>query len=293
MSRIVVTGAAGYLGPHVLTALADRGHEVVAAVRPGRGEGLDPRAEVVEADILARDFDPSAWGATPDAVVHLAWKDGFRHNSSAHMSQLSAHFDLLTGLAARGVERIVALGTMHEVGYWEGAIRSDTPTAPLSQYGIAKDALRRALAIAIPTETSVAWARAYYIYGDDRRSESIFRKILDAADEGRTEFPFTTGKNLYDFIRVEDLARQLAVLTDATDVTGTVNCCTGLPVSLAAQVETFIHDNGLRLALKYGAFPDRPYDSPGVWGDASMIHDVMARDAARMDPDDGTSNDAQ
>lgn len=279
MSRVVVTGAAGYLGPHVVTALADRGHDVVAAVRPGRGGGLDPRAEVVGADILAPGFDPDAWGPTPDAVVHLAWKDGFRHNSSAHMSQLSAHFDLLTGLAARGVARIVALGTMHEIGYWEGAIQGDTPTAPLSQYGIAKDALRRSLALAVPAETSLAWARAYYIYGDDRRSESIFRKLLDAAEEGRTEFPFTTGKNLYDFIRVEELGRQLAALTDAEDVTGTMNCCTGEPVSLADQVERFIADNRLGLTLKYGAFPDRPYDSPGVWGDAEIIRRVMARDA--------------
>lgn len=278
MSRVVVTGAAGYLGPHVVNALVDRGHEVVAAVRPGRGHGLDPRAEVVEADILARNFDPAVWGPTPHAVVHLAWKDGFRHNSTAHMSQLSAHFDLLTGLAASGVARIVALGTMHEVGYWEGAIRGDTPTAPLSQYGVAKDALRRALALALPAETSLAWARAYYIFGDDRRSDSIFRKLLDAADAGRTEFPFTTGKNRYDFIRVEELGRQIAALTDAEDVSGTVNCCTGEPVSLADQVERFIADNGLKLSLAYGAFPDRPYDSPGVWGDATIIREVMARD---------------
>lgn len=280
MSRVVVTGAAGYLGPHVVTALLDRGHDVVAAVRPGSGEGLDPRAEVIAADLLAPGFDVGVWGPLPHAVVHLAWKDGFRHNSPAHMSQLSAHFDLLTGLAERGVERIVALGTMHEVGYWEGPIEASTPTAPLSQYGIAKEALRRSLPLAIAPTTSLAWARAYYIYGDDRRSESIFRKLLDAADEGRTRFPFTTGKNLYDFIRVEELGRQLAALTDAEDVTGTLSCCSGHPVSLAEQVEQYIADNGLGLELEYGAFPDRPYDSPGVWGDASVIREVMERDRA-------------
>jgi len=279
MSRVVVTGAAGYLGPHVVTALLDRGHDVVAAVRPGSGRGLDPRAEVVEADILAPDFDAARFGELPHAVIHLAWKDGFRHNSSDHMSQLSAHFDLLTGLAERGVARIVALGTMHEVGYWEGAIEAATPTAPLSQYGIAKEALRRSLQLAVPSSTSLAWARAYYIYGDDRRSDSIFRKLLDAADEGRTEFPFTTGKNRYDFIRVEELGRQIAALTDAEDVTGTLNCCSGTPVSLAEQVERFIADNGLGLTLKYGAFPDRAYDSPGVWGDAAVIREVLSRDA--------------
>lgn len=275
-SRIVVTGAGGYLGPHVVSALAERGHEVLAVVRPGSPVRTDPRATRIEADILAPDFDIRTWGS-PQAIVHLAWKDGFTHNSPAHLEQLSAHYRLLTAAAEAGCPRIVALGTMHEVGYWEGAITADTPTDPMSQYGIAKDALRRALPLALPQETGLAWARAYYIYGDDRRSNSIFRKLLEAADAGKTTFPFTSGKNRYDFIHVEELGRQLAALAEATDVTGTLNCCTGEPVSLAEQVERFIAENDLPLALEYGVFPDRPYDSPGVWGDATAIREVMAR----------------
>lgn len=277
-SQIIVTGAGGYLGPHVVSALLDRGHDVVAVVRPGSQAVIDDRATVSEADILAPGFDPAEWAGAA-AMVHLAWKDGFQHNSPAHMEQLSAHYRLLTGVAAAGVPRIVALGTMHEVGYWEGAITAETPTNPSSQYGIAKDALRRALPLALPETTTLAWARAYYIYGDDLRSNSIFRKLLEASDEGRADFPFTTGKNLYDFIQVAELGRQLAALTDATDVHGTVNCSTGAPKSLAAQVEEFITEHGLDIRLQYGAFPDREYDSPGVWGDATAIQEVMHRDS--------------
>lgn len=275
-SRVVVTGAGGYLGPHVVAALADRGHEVVAVVRPGSQSETDPRAIRLEADILAPDFDVDSWGDAR-SLVHLAWKDGFVHNSPAHMGQLSAHYRLLTEAAAAGVTRIVALGTMHEVGYWEGAITAETPTNPKSLYGIAKDALRRALPLALPDTVSLAWARAYYIYGDDRRSNSIFRKLLEAVDAGKTVFPFTSGKNLFDFIRVEELGRQLAALTDAEDVTGTLNCSSGEPRSLADQVESFIAENALPISLEYGAFPDRPYDSPGVWGDSTVIREVMAR----------------
>lgn len=274
--RVIVTGAGGYLGPHVVTALADRGHDVVAVVRPGSRVSFDARATVSEADILDPDFTAGDWAGS-DAVVHLAWKDGFQHDSPAHMEQLSAHYRLLTGIASASIPRIVALGTMHEVGYWEGPITAETPTNPRSQYGIAKDALRRALPFALPETTSLAWARAYYIYGDDRRSNSVFRKLLEAADEGRTEFPFTTGKNLYDFIRVDELGRQLAALTDAVDVVGTMNCCSGEPKSLASQVEDFIAEHDLGINLQYGSFPDRAYDSPGVWGDASIIREIMSR----------------
>ncbi len=49
-----------------------------------------------------------------------------------------------------------------------------------------------------------------------------------------------------------------------------------MPTSLADQVEYFINKNNLRLTLNYGAYPDRPYDSPGVWGDPEKIKKVLA-----------------
>jgi nucleoside-diphosphate-sugar epimerase len=52
---------------------------------------------------------------------------------------------VLTELVEWGVPRVLALGTMHEVGYWEGPIDADTPTNPATLYGIAKDTLRKAV----------------------------------------------------------------------------------------------------------------------------------------------------
>ncbi len=49
-------------------------------------------------------------------------------------------------------------------------------------------------------------------------------------------------------------------------------------MTLAERVEGYIADNGLNIALDYGAFPDRPYDSPGVWGDATKIRAILAAD---------------
>ncbi len=47
-------------------------------------------------------------------------------------------------------------------------------------------------------------------------------------------------------------------------------------MSLADRVEAYIRENDLDIALEYGAFPDRPYDSPGVWGDATKIRQILA-----------------
>lgn len=280
-ANVVVTGAAGYIGRHVVTALLDRGESVSAVVRPGRGGEIDPRATIVEADILSSGFEASSLvDGTTSTFVHLAWQDGFSHNAPSHMLGLSAHYKLIADVASLGVPRISVLGTMHEIGYWEGPIDEDTPPNPRSLYGIAKNALRSAVFLGLPDSTELAWLRCYYIYGDDRRNNSIFTRLLDAVDRGDAKLPFTSGSNKYDFIDVRELAEQIAVASTTPGVTGILNCSSGVPVSLGEQVERFIAENALPISLEYGAFPDRPYDSPAVWGDARRIREVMSTAAA-------------
>ena len=166
---------------------------------------------------------------------------------------------------------------MHEIGYWEGAIDENTPCNPMSQYGIAKNALRQSLTyITAESNCVLHWLRAYYITGDDLKANNIFSKITKAALEGKKEFPFTTGKNKYDFIDVKELSKMIVAASMQDKVNGIINVCSGDPVSLAEKVESFIKDCGYDIKLVYGAFPDRAYDSPAEWGDASKIKEILS-----------------
>ena len=59
------------------------------------------------------------------------------------------------------------------------------------------------------------------------------------------------------------------------EVVGIINCCTGKPMSLAERVEQFIKEHNLDINLEYGAFPDRPYDSPCEYGDPVKIKTIL------------------
>ncbi|MDO4556320.1 MAG: NAD-dependent epimerase/dehydratase family protein [Lachnospiraceae bacterium] len=272
--RVLVTGAAGYMGKHVVRKLIKNGHEVLAVDL--NHKSIDSRAKILDVDIFSGQKNMYELVEKPDLCIHLAWQDGFVHNSMKHMQNLSGHFTFLKDMIEGGCKNIAVMGTMHEIGFWEGEIDENTPCKPLSQYGVAKNALRQALMLFAQTkEVNIYWLRAYYIVGDDTRNSSIFTKLLQAVEEGKKEFPFTTGVNQYDFIDVKDLAEQIVAASTQDEVTGIINVCTGKPVSLKDKVESFIKEKGLDIELKYGVFPERPYDSKIVYGNSEKIDKIM------------------
>ena len=280
MKKILVTGAAGYIGRHVVKTALDMGYPVIAS--DFAFKGVDERAEFCDVPLFSGD--KNIWQAlgAPDVCIHLAWRDGFRHNASSHMKDLSSHVVFLNNLAKGGLPMLTVMGTMHEVGYWEGPITADTPCAPQSQYGIAKNALRQSLLLSLPdTGCLLHWLRAYYITGDEAHGSSIFAKITQAELDGKETFPFTSGQNRYDFIDVDRLAQMIVAASVQDQVNGIINVCTGQPLTLADRVEQFLRDKHYKIRLDYGAYPDRPYDSHGVWGDPARINEILH--SARLD----------
>ena len=274
--RVLVTGAGGYIGRHIVKELLDKGHEVLAS--DFSFKGIDERAKFIDEPIFSGEKDIFNRLGCPDCLIHMAWRDGFIHNSNAHMQDLSNHIIFLENMIDGGLKYLTVMGTMHEIGYHEGAIDENTPCNPLSMYGVAKNALRQTLLLYCKDkDVNLHWLRAYYIYGDDMRGSSIFAKICQAAEDGKKTFPFTTGKNQFDFIHVDKLAEQIVASSVQNEVNGVINVCTGNPISLGEQIETFIKDHNFDIKLEYGAFPDRPYDSPITYGDAAKIKKIMEK----------------
>ena len=275
--KILVTGANGYIGHHVVQRLIKLNHEVIAV--DFNNSRIVSEANFLNYDILNTSFndvDLYKKLKSPDHIIHLAWQDGFNHFSDAHMDNLMKHFHFIKNLIDHGCQSLSIMGTVHEIGFWEGRVNENTPCNPLSYYGIAKNSLRQLVMLYIKNKAiSLKWLRAFYITGDDKNNHSVFTKILEKAQAGEKEFPFTNGTNQFDFIDVETLAMQICAAAIQTEIDGIINVCSGKPQSIKDKAEEFIKENAFNINLKLGAFSTRPYDSSVIYGDNSKILKIL------------------
>lgn len=278
--RILVTGANGYMGQGIVKQLLDDGQEVLAT--DFILDKVDGRATKETTDIFDIE-DPYEFFGQPDVVLHLAWRDGFKHSSHNHIDDLPKHYHFLRKLVEKGLKRVCVLGSMHEVGFYEGSIEESTPTNPLSLYGISKDALRKMVKLLCEEHhTGYQWIRGYYIVGNVASGCSVFSKLAEAAAAGERKFPFTMGQNQFDFLDYEEFCKQVAAVVEQDEVNGVINCCSGRPMQIRDRVEQFIKENHYDIELQYGVFPDRPYDSKAVWGNDEKIRMIMQKYSSKL-----------
>jgi len=257
--RTLVTGASGFVGRQTLGPLVAAGVEVHAV---GRRRPPNQLADIHWHDVDL--FDQPARRALirsvrPQVVLHLAWetRHGLFWTAPSNRNWAAATLDLLREASEAGAERFVGIGTCVE--YADGATACDenaSPLAPLTLYGICKDACRRAAQEFTATQCmSFAWARLFLLYGPGeglgRLLPSVARQLLS----GETA-PITSGLAVRDFMDVRDAGAALAALT-LSDVCGAVNVASGRATSVREVVETLARLAQCPELVRIGALPDR------------------------------------
>lgn len=270
--RLLVTGAAGFLGVGIVKNLIELGFETIPTDLHNSG---NHSFELKEANIFDLK-DPYNYFDQPDVLIHCAWKDGFKHNSDEHLKNLYNHYKFIEKLVQSGIKKVVVLGTMHEVGFFEGEVNENTICNPLSLYGISKNTLRQSLEQLKSIHSfDFQWLRAFYIVDNSEKSKSIFSKIIIADKDGQDLFPFTSGENKYDFLDYDVFCKSVSLVSIQNIYSGIINISSGKPIKLKERVQKFIDENHLKIRLDFGKFPDREYDSKEIWGSNKELISIV------------------
>jgi nucleoside-diphosphate-sugar epimerase len=271
---IAVTGASGFVGRHVLTAMRRHEMGIVAVTRDAtRLRGLNPSVRIVEMDLARPTPDCFEKMGCPDVLIHLAW-DGLPNYESLHHfeTELPRQYQFLRTMIEMGLPSLLVTGTCFEYGMQSGALSEGISTHPSNPYGYAKDALRRQLGFLSGTKPfNLTWTRLFYMYGETQSRTSLYTELKDTVLRGDKVFKMSGGEQLRDYLRVEEVARHIVRLALAQRNLGAVNICSGRPISVRRLVEQWRCENNWEIELELGHYPYPDYEPFAFWGDRRRL----------------------
>ena len=275
--KIAITGATGFIGQHVRNVLAKTDHDVVLVARSVErvGEKL-AREQVIVADLSESRIDWFELFGKPDVVLHLAWGGLPNYMDNYHLEvELPMQSRFLTTLIDSGLKKLVVTGTCYEYGMSSGALSEDQETNPNTPYGVAKDKLRKELfELQMTKSFELTWARIFYPYGEGQSEKSLYSQLKSAISL-KKEFLMGSGRQILDFIHVEQVASSLLVLLTGCTGVGVVNLGSGKPQTVADFVKEQIGIFQSDLVPRLGRIPDRDFESVSFWSDNSRFDSIF------------------
>jgi nucleoside-diphosphate-sugar epimerase len=228
--RILVTGATGFLGSHLIEELLAHGHEIGALVRP---EADAWRLKDVLPRIVRLDgsFDDLSGIRTalktfkPEAVAHLAWRGvaGADRNNPLQMQNVSDAAALAVACAEEGVTAFVGAGSQAEYGPYPRAISEGDPAHPTTLYGQAKLAAMEAVReIAENKGLRLAWLRVFSTYGPKDADYWLVPSLIRALRSGQ-RMPLTRCEQLWGFLHARDAASAFRLALEQPAARGILN----------------------------------------------------------------------
>ena len=271
--KLLLTGATGFVGRHVLAKLQQHAIPLRVVVRAGRHNLLpSTQLEIIEVDDLFTQsvawWQANAQGVTH--VLHVAWyaEPRIYLQSPKNLDCLIGTLMMAKGCALAGVTRFVGVGTCFEYDTSQGRLSIDTPLKPDSPYAAAKVAAYWALqAFFSQASIAFAWCRLFYLYGEAGDGEDVRRLVPYVRHKLAQGLPvqLTHGQQVRDYLNVQEAAQELIdVLLGGK--TGAINVCSGQAITVRALVEKIADEFGRRDLLHFGAQAMHSTDPPVIVG---------------------------
>lgn len=282
LARILVTGAAGFIGGALCRDLVARGHEVLGITRRP-AEPIPGMALVAIGDI----GPATPWSAHLrgiELVAHLAGTAHRRLNAASSASEPAAAAALARAAAAAGVRRLLLMSSLKAMGEETAPgrpFRVADPAAPASRYGALKLAVEEAFAAAA-RETGIEFVilRPPLVYGPGVKAN--FRALVRLAASG-LPLPFARIDNRRSLIFLDNLVDLAAVAA--------FHSAAPAGIWLARDVDLSTPELIRALAAALGR-PARLYPLPAAFRALARRVPAIAPLASSLAVDDAATRDA-
>lgn len=233
MKKVLITGASGFIGRHVIPLLIQKGYFVISlskSTKPAMSCLMHVTADLHDDKAVHAILQEHR----PTHLLHLAWvtEHGLFWDSLDNIRWVSSTMKLIEAFHSVGGKRAVLAGTCAERGDYQNPvpeciIESKSPFL----YGQAKHEIKKqVLSFAESHSLSFAWGRVFFLFGPYENEKKLIASMIQHLMQNK-KFVLQNGELLRDFLHIEDVASAFACLIDS-EVCGEFNIASGEGVRL-------------------------------------------------------------
>lgn len=258
--KILLTGATGFVGRHVLSNLLNSEVEVRVLVRKNKEKFIEEYISKIEL-ITTEDLfkENSDWLKRQcegiDTIIHVAWyaePEKYLY-SIKNIDCLIGSLQFVKSAIKAGIRRFVGVGTCFEYDLnAAGDLSIKTNLNPLTPYASTKAALYTSLSRLLPEHSiEFSWCRIFYLFGDGEDKRRLAPYLNKQLSNGLIA-ELNSGESIRDYLNVKDAAR---IITDIAlgKKQGPINICSGVPITIRELSEKIADKYGRRDLLKFSS----------------------------------------
>ena len=283
MSRVLITGAAGFIGSHLADRMLSLGHEVIGVdvfteyyPRENKLRNLARASSqkgfrLVEEDLVESDLKKLLQGV--DGVVHLAAQPGVRSSWGVNFPlylrrNVEVTQRLLEAASEVGLERFVFASSSSIYGpAGDRPVREDSPRRPASPYGLSKLGAEELVSLYGRERGVPATVLRYFtVYGPRQRPEMALARFIAATIRGQRVEIFGDGNQIREMTYVSDVVDATVAALEAPPG-GTYNVGGGVQATVNDMVEAVGRALGKPVEANYG--PAAEGDVRSTWADTT------------------------